>query len=51
MKKHLGIVAAAAMLATGVTAPDAWTQTLRVEVDMNAPAPRLPNGRPDFSGV
>ena len=28
-----------------------FAQSLRMEVDMNAPAPRLPNGKPDFSGV
>ena len=26
-------------------------QSLRVDVDMNAPAPRLPNGKPDLSGL
>ena len=26
-------------------------QSLRMDIDMNAPAPRLPNGKPDFSGV
>ena len=32
-----------------VSAP---AQTAKVtKVDMNAPAPRLPNGKPDFSGV
>ena len=29
----------------------AAAQSARVKVDMNAPAPRLPNGKPDFSGV
>jgi hypothetical protein len=27
------------------------TQTLKTKPDLNAPAPRLPNGKPDFSGV
>ena len=29
----------------------AAAQSARAKVDMNAPAPRLPNGKPDFSGV
>jgi hypothetical protein len=31
--------------------PIAAAQSARTKVDMNAPAPRLPNGKPDFSGV
>ena len=29
----------------------AAAQSSRVTVDMKAPAPRLPNGKPDFSGI
>ena len=29
----------------------AHAQSARIKVDMNAPAPRLSNGKPDFSGV
>ena len=29
----------------------AAAQSARAKVDMNAPAPRLPNGKPDFSGA
>lgn len=29
----------------------AAAQSLKVTIDMKAPAPRLPNGKPDFSGV
>ena len=31
--------------------PIAAAQSARTKVDMNAPAPRLANGKPDFSGV
>ena len=30
---------------------NALAQSLKAKVDMKAPAPRLPNGKPDFSGV
>ena len=40
----------AALLATLLGLP-AEAQSAKAKVDMNAPAPRLPNGKPDFSGV
>ena len=41
-----------AVLGVGLQAPEpVLAQSLRAEVDMDAPAPRLPNGKPDFSGV
>ncbi len=51
MKTHVSIVTAAWVLALAGLPSQAWTQSLLVEVDMDAPAPRLSNGRPDFSGV
>ena len=32
-------------------ATPAYAQSLKTKVDLKAPAPRLPNGKPDFSGV
>jgi hypothetical protein len=34
-----------------LSGPPASAQSLKANVDMTAPAPRLPNGKPDFSGV
>jgi hypothetical protein len=48
-RSSLAIIALA--LAGVVASPaSATAQSARVKVDMNAPAPRLPNGKPDFSG-
>lgn len=44
----LQAVAIICAAASTVTSPSA--QSVRVKPDMKAPAPRLPNGRPDFSG-
>ena len=45
------IVLAAVMGATFQAARPAAAQSLKAKVDMKAPTPRLPNGKPDFSGV
>jgi len=42
-------IAAACYLTLHALAP-ASAQSLKVKVDLKAPAPRLPNGKPDFSG-
>ena len=34
-----------------LAAPPLRSQSVNAKVDMKGPAPRLPNGRPDFSGV
>ena len=44
------IVAVASGLVFGASAPAA-SQSLKTTVDMKAPAPRLPNGKPDLSGI
>src|SRR5262245_43599763 len=44
------IVAFVSTLAIAVVAP-AHAQSLKAKVDTKAPAPRLPNGKPDFSGI
>ena len=44
------IVAIASGLVFGASTPVA-TQSLKTTVDMKAPAPRLPNGKPDLSGI
>jgi hypothetical protein len=46
VRNALCVIALAAALG-GVSA----AQTLKTKPDMKAPAPRLPNGKPDFSGV
>ena len=52
MNRSLCSIAVAAVLSTGyVTSIPAAAQSLLVDVDMDAPAPRLSNGKPDFSGV
>ena len=43
------IIAAVAVLL--FAAPPLRSQSVNAKVDMKGPAPRLPNGRPDFSGV
>lgn len=51
MKNLLYVIAIAIVLAA-ISAPiPATAQSLKAKVDMNAPAPRLPNGKPDFSGL
>src|SRR5438093_8272068 len=52
VKKLWVSIMSAGLLAIIVHAPTpAAAQSLKAKVDMNAPAPRLPNGKPDFSGV
>ncbi len=52
MKISIWSGAMVAALGIGFEQPAASAlQSLRVDVDMNAPAPRLPNGKPDLSGV
>jgi hypothetical protein len=52
VKKLWYAVAIAAVLGFVFHAPrPTAAQSLKVKVDMKAPAPRLPNGKPDFSGV
>ena len=53
MKLRLWLIVAAAF-ATGLlvqTLTPLAAQSVKGKVDMKAPAPRLPNGKPDFSGV
>jgi hypothetical protein len=45
------IVIAAVLVAIFQAPTPAAAQTLKAKPDMKAPAPRLPNGKPDFSGV
>src|SRR5437868_15031646 len=40
-----------AMLGAILQAPTAGAQSLKAKPDMKAPAPRLANGKPDFSGT
>ena len=46
MNKAMCVIGLAVALSTTAVA-----QSARTKVDMNAPAPRLANGKPDFSGV
>jgi len=52
VKKLWCSIISAVVLGAIFNAPTpAAAQSLKAKVDMNAPAPRLPNGKPDFSGV
>jgi len=50
MRTMRSIVAFVSTLVVAVVAP-AHAQSLKAKVDMKAPAPRLANGKPDFSGI
>jgi hypothetical protein len=51
MKTLIRPIAVAVVLGAIFNAAAATAQSLKTKVDLNAPAPRLPNGKPDFSGV
>jgi hypothetical protein len=48
-----GLALTAIAFSASILLPEAGlkAQSQQAKVDMNAPAPRLPNGKPDFSGV
>jgi len=50
MRTLWSIVAVVSALVVAVATP-ADAQSLKTKVDMKAPTPRLPNGKPDFSGI
>jgi hypothetical protein len=51
MSSRLRFIVAALSASLAVHAAPVAAQSLRAKVDMKAPPPRLPNGKPDFSGV
>lgn len=50
MRTTWSIVVVVSALAVAAVTP-AGAQSLKSKVDMKAPAPRLRNGKPDFSGI
>ena len=50
MRTRLGLMVAVALLVVFGAVPAA-AQSINSKVDMKAPAPRLANGKPDFSGI
>jgi hypothetical protein len=52
MKSRLSLIVTVFVLLAVLLAPASTAaQSLKVKVDLKAPAPRMPNGKPDFSGM